>query len=265
MQLHFKAYGQGDPLLILHGLFGSLDNWHTLSRKLAERFDVLAVDQRNHGHSPHSQEMNYPAMARDLNQLLDAQGLARAHLIGHSMGGKTAMQFALLFPERVEKLVIVDIAPRAYPPRHEAILEALSALQLPDFPSRHPLEAALANAIPELPLRQFLLKNVQRDPQGIFQWRIGLQEIRQNYPALRAAVISDTRFEGPTLFVRGERSDYLLEEDLPAIHRLFPRAILETVPQSGHLVHVENPAAFLSSVLSFLAPLPAHARPGKDA
>lgn len=253
MHLHYRSYGSGEPLLILHGLFGSLDNWHSISLKLGERFRVLAIDQRNHGHSPHHEEMSYPTMAGDLSELLQQEGISQANVLGHSMGGKTAMHFALLFPDQVRKLIVVDIAPRVYSPRHEIIIRALRALDLSTFESRRQLEQALAGPIPDLALRQFLLKNILRTSEGRFAWRIGLAEIERNYPALRGAIPPGTIFSKPVLFVRGERSDFLHEDDLPMIHRLFPAARLETIPKAGHLVHIENQAHFLSTLLSFLA------------
>lgn len=252
MQLHFKTYGSGTPLLILHGVFGSLDNWHSISVKLASRFQVFAVDQRNHGSSPHNPEMSYPIMAADLKEFLDSQGLTRAHVLGHSMGGKTAMQFALLFPERVEKLVVVDIAPRAYSPRHEKIFRALLSLDLPAFETRKQIEDALAPAIPDLGTRQFLLKNLARSPGDGFRWKLGLREIYGSYARLSEAVTNDRPCDRPALFIRGEHSDFLQETDLPLIRQLFPQAQLGTIPAAGHLVHVENPDKFLETLTEFL-------------
>ncbi|MGH7970241.1 MAG: alpha/beta fold hydrolase, partial [Limisphaerales bacterium] len=179
MQLHYRTYGDGPPLIILHGLFGSLDNWHSISSKLAERFRVLAVDQRNHGRSPHSDQMSYEVMAADVSGLLEHEKIPCAHIMGHSMGGKTAMQMALLFPQQVESLIVVDIAPKIYPPIHHKIIEALGGLDLARFQSRKEMEEALAAAIPELSLRQFLLKNARRKADGSFEWQIGLDEIRR--------------------------------------------------------------------------------------
>src|SRR5258708_1893067 len=164
MQLHSKVYGKDEPLIILHGLFGSSDNWHSICLKLAPCFQVFAVDQRNHGGSPHHSDMNYSLMASDLVEFMQMQRLSKASILGHSMGGKTAMQFALLFPEKIERLIVVDIAPRAYPPNHERILAALMALSVSRYDTRAQIEQALATAIPNLSLRQFLLKNLARDP-----------------------------------------------------------------------------------------------------
>jgi len=252
MQLHYQAYGTGPPLVVLHGLFGSLDNWHSISLKLSERFRVLAVDQRNHGRSPHSDEMTYSAMAADVSSLLQHERISSANVMGHSMGGKTAMQMALLFPRQVERLIVVDIAPRLYPPRHHLIIEAMHALDPGRYHTRKQMEEALAPAIPELPLRQFLLKNVRRSVAGTFQWQIGLEEIRRGYSELQRAGFDGTPFSKPTLFLRGERSDFLTEQDLVSIRPLFPNARLDTIPRAGHLVHVENPAAFLAAVSAFL-------------
>jgi esterase len=252
MLLNFKTYGQGEPLIILHGLFGSLDNWHSVSLKLGERFQVLAVDQRNHGRSPHSSEMDYRLMAEDVRELLEAQHLPRAHVLGHSMGGKTAMQLALLYPAQVQKLVVVDIAPRVYSPRHENVFTSLLPLNLAAFQTRHQIEQALEPSIPDLALRRFLLKNVERNPGGGFRWRFGLQEIYQNYGRLGEAPAGGQPFNGPTLFIRGETSDYLREQDLPQIRRFFSQPQLSTIPGAGHLPHTENPEVFTQSVMEFL-------------
>src|SRR6266404_6164360 len=168
MQLHFRSYGQGSPLIILHGLFGSLENWHTVSERLSSRFQVFAVDQRNHGQSPHSSEMDYKLMAEDLAEFMQTQRLTETHILGHSMGGKTAMQFAFLYPGYVRRLVVVDIAPRAYAPRHKQILQAMMSLDLALYTDRGQIEKALEPAIPELALRRFLIKSVSRLPSGRF-------------------------------------------------------------------------------------------------
>jgi esterase len=253
MQLHFKSYGGGETLIILHGLFGSLENWHSICVKLAARFHVVAVDQRNHGGSPHNPEMNYPAMADDLDEFMQSQGLARALIMGHSMGGKTAMQFALRYPHRVEQLVVVDIAPRVYSPRHAKILEALLALDLDAFQTRKQIEDALAPVIPDLGTRQFLLKNLTRTPGGHLAWKLGLLEINVSYARLSEAPASKGPYKKPALFIRGETSDFLKEDDLSSIRRLFPNALLRTIPGAAHLPHVENPAVFLRTVIEFLA------------
>ena len=255
MDLHFEVYGQGEPLIVLHGLFGSLGNWRSISTRLAQRFRVFALDQRNHGGSPHSLEMDYSSMAEDVCQIMDVHKLAEAAVLGHSMGGKTAMQLALLRPERVRKLVVVDMAPRAYPPWHEKILAGMLSLDLSLYKSRQEMETALAPAVPNISTRQFLLKNVERQLNGGLRWKIGLEEIKQNYHRLREAIISDHSFERPALFIHGEKSDFFLESDLGPIKRLFPRVLFQTIPGAGHLVHIENVEAFLASVINFLQDL----------
>ena len=252
MQLHFQAYGHGAPLLILHGLFGSLQNWQTISRRLSEHFQVFALDQRNHGASPHSSEMNYQVMAEDVLEFLDSQHLEHASLLGHSMGGKTAMMFSLLYPQRVDKLICADIAPKAYPPHHSQILEALIALNLPSFQNRGEVDAALEPAIPEKAVRQFLLKNLAHDPNSGFSWRPNLHAINENYSRLNEALPADRSCDRPALFLRGQGSDYILDSDWPLIQRIFPRARLVTIPAAGHWLHADAPEPFLRAVLEFM-------------
>jgi esterase len=251
MQLHFQSFGQGPPLIILHGLFGSLDNWHSISQGLAADFQVFAIDQRNHGRSPHAAEMSYPLMAEDLKEFLANQKLGAINLLGHSMGGKTAMLFALTYPEFVEKLIVVDMAPRVYSERHREILNALSALDLGSLKSRTEMESQLASSIPDLAVRRFLLKNVKRDEAGTFYWQMNLRAIEANYAQLSEAVSSERPFEKPTLFIRGERSNYIRDQDLPAIEKLFPRVEHCKIAGAGHWVHADSPEAFLRKVREF--------------
>jgi esterase len=252
MELHFETQGRREPLVILHGLFGSLDNWRTISSKLAPHFKVLTVDQRNHGQSPHSFDMNYEVMADDIEELLRSQRLKSAYILGHSMGGKTAMQLALRYPEVVGKLIVADVAPRTYPPRHLKIILGMLSLDLNRFHSRREMEAALAPAIADVGTRQFLLKNVGRNAERGFYWKLGLEELKHNYDRLIEPVSARKAFQGPTLFIRGEKSDFLVENDFELIKPLFPNARLKVIPGAGHLLHVENPSAFLATVLEFL-------------
>jgi esterase len=252
MQLHFESYGRGAPLIILHGLFGSFDNWHTISQRLGERFHVFAADQRNHGRSGHSAEMNYPVMAGDLREFMASHRLETAHVLGHSMGGKTAMEFALQHPEKVNRLVVVDIGPRAYSPRHGQIFEGLLSLDLAAFQTRVQMEEALAPSIPEKTVRQFLLKNVTRDQAGAFRWKLNLRDILKNYDRLSEALAPDRVCGRPALFMRGGESKYLRESDWEPIRKLYVRAELKTIPQAGHWVHADAPGLFLQSVLEFL-------------
>jgi esterase len=253
VQLHFKESGQGGAVILLHGLFGSSDNWYSIAKRLAESFHVFTVDQRNHGRSPHSAEMNYPLMAGDLNEFMTTRGIETVFVIGHSMGGKTAMQFALQFPERAEKLVVSDMAPRAYAPEHDKIFAALLALDLKSFSTRQAIEDALASEIPNLNLRRFLLKNLGRNSAGEFFWKMNLRGLRENYPQLGNAISASVPFTKPTLFIRGEKSDYIGAADEPLIRELFPQAEIQTIAGAGHWVHADKPEEFLKRVVKFLA------------
>jgi pimeloyl-ACP methyl ester carboxylesterase len=253
MNLHFTELGEGLPVVLLHGLFGSSDNWQTVAGRLAETFHVFALDHRNHGRSPHSAEMDYPTMATDVDRFFAGQGIANASVIGHSMGGKTAMQLALHFPRRVNKLIVADMAPRAYAPAHDKIFAALLALDLSAYQTRGQVEDALAPDIPHPGLRRFLLKNLARNAGGKFIWRMNLRDIAECYWRLREPVAGEAPFAGPALFIRGGRSDYILPEDEPLIHQWFPNARIETIPDAGHWLHAEKPEEFLELVLGFLA------------
>ncbi len=252
MQLHFQQYGAGQPLVILHGLFGSLTNWNSISKTFGAHYRVIAVDQRNHGNSPHSADLRYTALAADLQELFVAQELHSAHVLGHSMGGKTAMQFALSYPELVDRLVVVDIAPRAYAPHHDDIFEALGGLDLRRYSNRSELDQALAQQLPDRAVRQFLLTNVERDDAGGFRWKINLAALREHYAEIIAGIEADQPFTKPALFVRGAHSDYIQAADEPAIRTLFPRAAITTVAGAGHWVHAEAPAEFARVVLDFV-------------
>jgi pimeloyl-ACP methyl ester carboxylesterase len=252
MQLHFIESGQGRAVILLHGLFGSSDNWHFIAQRLAEKFHVFAVDHRNHGLSPHNAEMNYPLMAADVEKFCVTRGLESALVVGHSMGGKTAMQFALQFPQRVEKLVVADMAPREYAPAHDKIFAALLALDLPSFQTRQQIEDALAPEIPNLVLRRFLLKNLGRNAAGSFIWKINLDSLAKNYLKLGEPVATAAPFAKPTLFIRGGKSNYIKAEDEPLIRELFPRANIQTIVGASHWVHTDEPEKFLRLLLEFL-------------
>lgn len=255
MQLHFKQLGQGEPLVMLHGLFGASDNWLGVASKLAEKSHLFLLDLRNHGLSQHSDEMSYPIMAADIAEFLDAQKLEHANILGHSLGGKVAMQLALDFPSRVEKLVVVDITPRAYSPEHEKIFKALLGLDLKKFQTRTQIEDALAAEIPDLGLRRFLLKNLKSasSPTSSFTWKMNLAGLYKNHQKIYEPIAPHKPFSGPTLFLRGEKSHYILETDVPLIHNLFPQAKIETIERAGHWVHADAPGEFLNLVSSFLA------------
>ncbi|NUO00165.1 MAG: alpha/beta fold hydrolase [Saprospiraceae bacterium] len=251
MELNYKTYGQGEPLLILHGLFGTLDNWQTIAKKLADHYTVYVPDQRNHGRSPHLPEINYPIMAEDLKAFMESHWIYKAHLLGHSMGGKVAMQFALHYPDMTDKLIVVDIAPKAYEGGHDEIFDALRALDLDTIAEREDADAFLQNRIPDKGVRQFLMKNLTRNKEGGYEWKMNLPVLFTHYRDLLAPVDGDA-FEGPSLFLRGEWSPYVLDSDLPAIRKLFPHSVLDTIGSAGHWVHADQPEALLTKVMAFL-------------
>ncbi|MEO1514600.1 MAG: alpha/beta fold hydrolase [Bacteroidota bacterium] len=252
MQLNFKAIGQGPPLVILHGLFGMLDNWQTIARKLSDEFSIYLVDLRNHGRSPHLPDFNYALMAEDLNEFLESQWIYKAHIMGHSMGGKAAMQFAADYPDKVDKLIVVDMGVRAYAGGHEAIFDALLALDLQSIDSRQQADAFLADRIEDVGVRQFLMKNLSRKKEGGFRWKMNLPAIHAHYADILAALPPADPFEGETLFVRGGRSNYVHPTDLPSLRQRFPQAQLKTVEAAGHWVHAEAPKELLTILKGFL-------------
>ena len=254
MKLYFKEYGEaGPPLLILHGLLGAGGNWHTLSREaFSDAFHVYAIDLRNHGRSPHSDVFDYPAMAGDVEELIERENLAPAHVLGHSMGGKVAMQLALDHPELVDRLVVADVAPKGYPPHHETILEALRELDLACYESRKDIDRFLAKRVASRPVRQFLLKNLNYDGEGGYRWTMNLEAIHQNYDHVSAGLKAEGSFGGPALFIRGAQSDYVADEDREQIKQAFPRARLTTLKGAGHWLHADQPAAFAETVMQFL-------------
>lgn len=253
MKLNFKHYGTGGtPLLILHGLLGSLENWHTIARELSEMGVVFTLDLRNHGRSPHSDVFTYEAMAADVLEFLDDQEIDSAVLLGHSMGGKVAMWAAGTYPERVQKLISADMGVKRYFGEHDEILETLQRFPIDKIQSRKEADVVMSQRISDFSVRQFLLKNLVRKPEGGFSWRINLPIILKNYENLLLPLPDSLRFEKPALFIRGERSPYIREEDIPGIRRHFPRAEIRTIPGAGHWLHAEAPAEFVRLVKEFL-------------
>jgi esterase len=251
MELNYQSYGKGQPLIILHGLFGMLDNWHTVSAMLASHLHVFAVDQRNHGRSPHSPEFNYEVLSDDVRDFVRQRALQRCFLAGHSMGGKTAMWTALKYPDLIDRLIIVDIAPRAYPPLHDTILKTLESLDLGRYSSRREIDDALSANIHQLPVRQFLMKNLARNDDGSFRWKMNLQALGTHYSEIMKGVETEAVYQKPTLFIRSTQSTYILESDLPAIHRLFPVASVVDF-ETGHWVHAEMPERLTKTMTEFL-------------
>jgi len=254
LRLAAVEYGEGPPLAILHGLFGAARNWAEVAQRLAAHHRVIALDLRNHGASPWADAMDYGAMADDVRATLEALGHRRFGLIGHSMGGKAAMVLALLHAEAVARLVVVDIAPLAHPPRHLGYVEAMRALDLAGIERRGTADARLAPAVPDAAERAFLLQNLVL-AEGGARWRLNLAAIAQAMPSLAGFSIfpAGSRYPGPALFVAGGRSDYLRPEHEPAVRRLFPKARIARIAAAGHWLHVEQPQAFLDLVEPFLA------------
>jgi esterase len=250
MRLNLIESGDGPPVVLLHGLFGSARNFGTVQRALAPLFRVIAMDARNHGASPHEAGMRYAALAADVLETLDGLKVERAAVIGHSMGGKTAMTLAVTAPERVGRLMVADIAPVAYQHANDAVADAMRAIPLHAGLTRAEAEAALADAVPVPAVRTFLIQNLQFGPRP--RWRIGLDEIASAIPELEGWETPAGIYPGPTLFVSGAQSGYVLPEHRPTIRALFPNARFVSVKNAGHWLHADNPAGFLSVVEAFL-------------
>jgi len=251
MKLFFREYGDGTPLIILHGLLGSSDNWLTQAKLLSSHYKIYTVDQRNHGQSPHDNEFDYANMVDDLREFLDDRGLEAPVIMGHSMGGKTAMNFALAHPERVSRLVVVDIAPRPYNLEHYKLVNAMVELPLATLKSRQDADDALAQKVSEPDVRQFLLKNLQRTAEGGFSWKVNLPIIQGQLGNVGVDLLTDGHFDKPTLFIRGLRSAYIKDTDWAGILVRFPAAVLETL-DTGHWVQAEKPQEFVNALTQWL-------------
>lgn len=252
MILHYKVYGEGDDVLIIvHGLFGSLDNWSTLGRRFAEKRRVILVDQRNHGHSFHDAEMNYELMAKDLIALMNHLEISKAQFIGHSMGGKTLMKMAMLAPERIEGMIIADIGPQRYEPHHDMILEALHSLDLDKINTRTEAEEEMSKLIKNRGVLLFLLKNLYWIEKGKLAWRMNLPVIDAHMNEILDSVGNESVVV-PTLFIRGGKSEYIVDEDMMAIQMQFQRSEIKTIPNVGHWLHAESPDVFFELADEFL-------------
>ena len=253
MILNYKTQGSGPPILVLHGLFGMLDNWKSIANQLETDYSVYLLDLRNHGRSPHVETMSLHSMAQDLRSWMDQQGLASAHFVGHSLGGKAVMELALEAPERCQKLAVIDIAPVAYGPHHTDVFAGLAAVDVSALTHRSQADVILQPYVPELAVRSFLLKNLSKGQQG-FSWRMNLPVIHRDYPALIAANrTTNTPFSGDVLFVKGGDSAYILEEHRQAITARFSNAKLRRVTGTGHWLHAEKPEHVAQLLVRFLA------------
>ncbi len=257
MELFYREFGEEglQPLVILHGLFGMSDNWVSLARQMAEEgYHVFVPDQRNHGRSGHSEVFNYPAMVDDLLEFMDDRELFGVHLLGHSMGGKTSMQFAFDYPERVRKLAVADISPAAssHGATHVNIIDALLKVDLGQHESRQEVAAVLRNILSNPRLREFLQKNLYWKDRSNLGWRINFVAVRENLGEIFRPIESPEAFDKPVLFIRGGQSDYVPDADIPLIESLFPQAKVKTLPGASHWLHAEAPEDFLREVLYFL-------------
>lgn len=256
MKLNFDHFGSenpgGKPLIIVHGLFGSASNFRSLARAYAEYYSVYCLDLRNHGASPHDEDVSLPAMAHDLLDFMMEQNIPSASIMGHSLGGKVAMQLALNHPEKIDKLILGDIAPVKYPHHHSRIFEGLRAVPLDQISSRKEAGLILKDYVEEAGVRLFLLTNLVRAEAGGFRWRVNIEALEKNYDHIAAAP-EGRPFHGPTLFIRGQLSHYITDENRPGLERLFPNADMATIAEAGHWLHAEKPQEFSTLLLDFLA------------
>ena len=236
----------------MHGLFGSSDNWMTLGKKFAEKYQVVLTELRNHGRSPKSDRWDYPVMAEDIYELAVDLGFDHINLLGHSMGGKVGMTIASKYPGFLDKLVVADIAPKYYPIRHRQIIDGLLSINLRQISSRNEADEVLANYVEEPGVRQFLLKNLDRDSEEGFIWKLNLDVINNHLENVGAATIPASMISTPTLFIRGINSNYVTDEDIMEIRKFYSNSSVESIGNAGHWLHSEQPEAFLKTVMDFL-------------
>ncbi len=247
MKLYFKKYGKGPSIVILHGFLGTSDNWITITRRLQDRFTVYLVDQRNHGRSFSNKVHTLEVMADDLHELVVDQGMRDPVLIGHSMGGKVVMCYAKRYRDEFDKLVIVDIAPKQYPPHHQELFDALNSIDLKDLQSRTEAEEQIKPMVPDDAIRLFLLKNLDRTREG-YRWKANLPVLEKNQLKVGEEVTGSDLSLKPVYFIRGSDSEYVLREDRGAIKRLFPNAKIMTIKNSGHWPHAQQPESFYNTL-----------------
>jgi esterase len=255
MQLNFKIFGNPlhETVVILHGMFGTLDNWQTVARLLGEQYCVYIVDLRNHGRSPHSDSFNYAVMTADIIEFIEQQALRDVHLVGHSMGGKVAMQVALSEPQLLESLIVVDIAPKTYAGHHQDVFEAMFAINPPALASRHEAEEILNRFPLDWATKQFILKNliISKDTQR-YEWRMNLPAIYGSYADILGFEPSKNIFSKPTLFLRGEKSNYINPDEFAQISHNFSNVRLQTIANAGHWVHADAPQEFVAALFDFI-------------
>lgn len=257
VKLNYETAGKPEnpALILIHGLFGDADNLKSISRELSDDYFIINVELRNHGSSPWTERMPFVDMAADIEAVMAAENLTEAHLLGHSLGGKVAMEFALRHPQQVLSLIVADIAPVAYDARHTSILDALEAVDLSALKSRQDADKQLSDSIQEAGVRMFLLKNLRKNDAGEWHWRLNLAGLRACYEDLIGAPQDKGQYDGPVLFIRGGRSDYIQESHRDAITSRFPQAEAKTIAETGHWLHAEKPTVFNGIVRRFLEEL----------
>jgi pimeloyl-ACP methyl ester carboxylesterase len=264
MKLFYRKYGTGPCIVILHGLYGSSDNWVTIARKLSDKFTVILPDMRNHGQSPHSQDHTYDLMAEDIVELTQELNIGRFILAGHSMGGRVAMNFALKFPGMLEALIVIDISPigstdpeNLFFKQHKVILESILSLDIRGLKSRTDVENFLALRIESERTRGFLMKNLTRNSEGLFEWKLNAESLLLNLTNITGSIINENMYQNPVsgfpvYFIRGEKSDYINPDDFPIIRSLFPAAELVTIKDAGHWIHADQPDEIEKLFLSLI-------------
>ncbi len=267
MELFYREFGDGDRnLIIIHGLYGASDNWVTIAKSLQDNFHIYLIDQRNHGQSPHSDDMDYQFMSNDLNEFMEHNGLDEAIIMGHSMGGKTAMHFALAYPQKVAKLFILDIAPKSYGSYsnyaeitndHRTIIDALLRVNLKEHASRQSVDKELQVDIPNKMVRSFLLKNLGRDEDKNLFWKFNLKVLSEHLHDIMngfSDINGKVSFpdDKPVFLIRGENSPYVHEDDMQEVRTFFPSVQSANIPDAGHWLHAEQPEIFLKTVLYFM-------------
>jgi pimeloyl-ACP methyl ester carboxylesterase len=255
MELNYKSYGVGEPLIILHGLFGMLDNWHSFAKQLSHQNEVFIADLRNHGRSPQSDEHNLALMARDIYDFMADQNLFSAHIMGHSMGGKTAMQFAAYYPGFVRKLIVVDIFPKLYTaehPEHQLMFRVIDEVIKNSFTKRSDADELIASFLPDLRLSGFMSKNLFMNTDGIITWKFNALALKKHYKSLSEAVDINGKISNKTLIVKGGKSDYISSDDEKNLGLYFSNARVETIPDAGHWVNVDAPEALMEKVVRFI-------------
>jgi len=254
MKLFYRQYGEGQPVIIIHGIFGISDNWVTIGRRLAEKFEVFILDQRNHGQSPHSDTFNYYVLVDDLFEFIEDHQLVNPILIGHSMGGKVAMNFALEYPQRVDKLIVVDISTRSYPARkqHMDIMTAMLSIDFDNVGSREEIEEIITEKVKSHRITQFVLKNLYRIGKKRLAWRLNIEDIYNNIENVFEGIDSSYSYDNPALFIKGGASDYILDDDYKLIKKNFPNSQFKTIENASHWVHADAPDELCQNFSEFL-------------